>query len=129
MLETDASDIVVAAVFSQKGLDGEWHPVGYFSKTMAPAETNYPIYDKEMLAIVRALQHWRAELEGKANTELIQVVTDHKALEYFMTSKLLSARQARWAEILSRYHFQITYKPGKTNKADPLTRIDDQIKA
>ena len=55
LLETDASDTVVAAVFSQKGLDGEWHPVGYFSKTMAPAETNYPIHDKEMLAIVQAL--------------------------------------------------------------------------
>ena len=64
LLETDASDTVTAAVFSQKGLDGEWHPVGYFSKTMAPAETNYLIYDKELLAIVRALQYWRSELEG-----------------------------------------------------------------
>ena len=124
LLETDASDTVVAAVFSQKGLDGEWHPVGYFSKTMAPAETNYPIYDKEMLAIVKAMQHWRAELEG--TTDPIEVITDHKALEYFMSSKLLSARQARWAEILSRYNFKISYKPGKLNKADPLTRIDEK---
>jgi predicted aspartyl protease len=122
MLETDASDTVVAAVFSQKGLDGEWHPVGYFSKTMAPAETNYPIHDKEMLAIVKALQYWRAELEG--TKDHIEIITDHKALEYFMSSKLLSARQARWAEILSRYHFKISYKPGKHNKADPLTRQD-----
>ena len=57
LLETDASDTVVAAVFSQKGLDGEWHLVGYFSKTMALAKTNYPIHDKEMLAIVKALQY------------------------------------------------------------------------
>ena len=124
LLETDASDTVVAAVFSQKGLDGEWHPVGYFSKTMAPAETNYPIHDKEMLAIVRALEYWRAELEG--TKDQVQVITDHKALEYFMSSKLLSARQARWAEILSRYHFKISYKPGKSNKADPLTRLDEK---
>jgi hypothetical protein len=124
LLETDASDTVVAAVFSQKGLDEEWHPVAYFSKTMAPAETNYPIYDKEMLAIVQSLQHWRAELQG--TTDPIEVVTDHKALEYFMTSKVLSARQARWAEILSRYQFKISYKPGKLNKADPLTRIDEK---
>ena len=55
LLETDASDTVVAAVFSQKGLDGEWHLIAYFSKTMALAETNYPIYNKEMLAIVQAL--------------------------------------------------------------------------
>ena len=126
LLETDASDTVTAAVFSQKGLDGEWHPVGYFLKTMAPAETNYPIHDKELLAIVRALQHWRSELEGAMDP--VQVITDHKALEYFMTSKLLSARQARWAEILSRYHFKISYKPGKTNKADPLTRIKEQTR-
>jgi transposase InsO family protein len=126
LLETDASDTVVAAVFSQKGLDGEWHPVAYFSKTMAPAETNYPIHDKEMLAIVKAMQHWRAELEG--TKDHIEVVTDHKALEYFMSSKLLSARQARWAEILSRYNFKISYKPGTSNKADPLTRIESQTK-
>jgi transposase InsO family protein len=124
MLETDASDTVIGAVFSQKGLDGEWHPVAYFSKTMAPAETNYPIYDKEMLAIVKTLQYWRAELEG--TKDHITVLTDHKALEYFMTTKLLSARQARWAEILSRYHFKISYKPGTSNKADPLTRVEGE---
>ena len=60
---------------------------------MAPAETNYPIYDKELLAIVKALQHWRAELEG--TKDHVEVITDHKALEYFMTSKSLLARQAR----------------------------------
>jgi hypothetical protein len=52
LLETDASDTVIAAVFSQLGLNGEWHPVAYFSKSIALAEMNYPIYDKEMLAIV-----------------------------------------------------------------------------
>ncbi len=91
---------------------------------MAPTETNYPIYDKEMLAIVKALQYWRAELEG--TKDHIEVITDYKALEYFMTTKLLSARQARWAEILSRYHFKISYKPGASNKADPLTRIEGE---
>jgi hypothetical protein len=90
LLETDASDTVVAAVFSQKGLDEEWHPVAYFSKTMAQAETNYPIYDKEMLAIVQALQYWHAELQG--TTDLTEVITDHKALKHFMTSKVLSTR-------------------------------------
>jgi hypothetical protein len=95
--------------------------MGYFSKTMAPAETNYPIYDKEMLAIIKALQYWRAELEG--TKDHVIVIIDHKALEYFMTMKLLSTRQARWAEILLWYHFKILYKPGVSNKADPLTRI------
>jgi hypothetical protein len=55
MLETDASDGVIAGILLQLYLDGEWHPVAYFSKTMAPAECNYEIHDKEMLAIIRSL--------------------------------------------------------------------------
>ena len=122
LLETDASDTVIAAVFSQLGLDGEWHPVSYFSKSMAPAEMNYPIHDKEMLAIVRAFEHWHAELEGTSHP--VEVLTDHKALEYFMSTKVLSTRQACWAETLSQYNFKILYSPGSTNKADPLTWMD-----
>ena len=124
-LETDASDGVVAGVLSQKQLDGEWHPVAYYSKTMVEAELNYPIHDKEMLAIVSSLQHWRVHLEG--TPERIQVVSDHKALEYFMTTKALTARQARWAEMLSRFNFQIMYKPGSTNCADALTRREQDL--
>ena len=64
MLETDASDGVIAGVLSQKYPDGNWYPVSYFSKAMAPAELNYQIHDKEMLAIVRSFGHWRPELQG-----------------------------------------------------------------
>jgi hypothetical protein len=56
-LETDASDGVVAGVLSQKGDDEEWHPIAYFSKTMTPAELNYQVHDKEMLAIVKSLNY------------------------------------------------------------------------
>jgi hypothetical protein len=62
-IETDASDGMVAAIFSQQDSKSEWHPVAYFSKTMAPAELNYEIHDKEMLAIIRGLGNWRAELQ------------------------------------------------------------------
>ena len=127
MLETDASDGVVAAVLSQLHPDGEWYPVGYFSKTMAPAELNYPIHDKEMLAIVRALGQWRAELSGTSTA--IKVLTDHRSLEYFMSSKILNSRQARWAEILADFFFVITYYPRKQNaKADALTWQDDDTR-
>ena len=60
---------------------------------MAPIEYNYEVHDKEILAIVKALQYWRAELEGTKDP--VEVITDHKALEYFMISKSLPARQAR----------------------------------
>ena len=74
-------------------VDGILHPVAFFSRKLTPAECNYEIYDKELLAIVNCLEQWRPELEG---TELpIQILIDHKALEYFMTSKKLTRRQAR----------------------------------
>ena len=120
-LETDSSDGVIAAVHSQLNLDDAWHPVGYFSKTMVPAELNYEIHDKEMLAIVRAFSHWRAELQG--SPEKIEVYTDHKALEWFMVTKKLNGRQARWAEFLADFNFEIKYRPGLKNfLADALTR-------
>lgn len=121
LVETDSSDYVNAGVLSQEH-DGISHPVAFFSKKMVPAECNYEIYDKELLAIIRAFEHWRPELEGTALP--IKVLTDHKALEYFMSTKTLTRRQVRWAEILSRYNFVISYKPGRENgKADALTRI------
>ena len=98
-METDASDSVIASVLSQQQSDREWHPVAYYSKTMIEAELNYPIHDKEMLAIVLSFQHWRVHLQG--TPVAIQVLSDHKALEYFMTTKALTARQACWVEVLS----------------------------
>jgi len=52
MLETDALDSVIASVYSQKQIDGEWHPIAYYLKTIVDAKLNYPIYNKEMLAII-----------------------------------------------------------------------------
>ncbi|QSZ29100.1 hypothetical protein DSL72_003610 [Monilinia vaccinii-corymbosi] len=127
MLETDASDGVVASVLSQKHGD-DWLPVAYFSKTMAAAELNYEVHNKEMLSIVRSFSHWKSELAGSPHQ--IRVYTNHKALEYFMTTKALNARQARWAELLADYHFIIMYRPGKDNPlADALTRRVDELDA
>ena len=71
-------------------------PVAFMSKTMILVELNYFIYDKELLAIVRALEEWEPELLSLQ--EPFAVVTDHRGLEYFMTKQKLNARQARWAE-------------------------------
>jgi hypothetical protein len=126
MLETDASDGVLAGVLSQEDENGEWHPVSFFSKTMAPAELNYEVHDKEMLAIVRSLSHWRAELQGSPRR--LRILTDHRSLEYFMTTKQLTSRQARWSELLSQFFFQIMYRPGKSNElADALSRREQDV--
>jgi len=95
--------------------------VAFYSKKHSPAECNYEIYDKELLAIVHAFEEWRPHLEGSRHP--IQVLSDHKNLEYFMSTKLLNRRQARWSEFLSRFDFRITYRPGKAGgKPDALTR-------
>ncbi|KAE8548994.1 hypothetical protein EYB25_009377 [Talaromyces marneffei] len=121
-VETDASDGVVAGVLSQFCKDGEWHPVGYYSATMAPAEHNYHIHDKELLAIIKAFHEWKPELLGLRSEERFEVLSDHRALEYFMTTKALSARQVRWYEFLQEFPFILKYRPGKSNVlADTLT--------
>ena len=125
-VESDSSDCVTGGVLSQPDSEGVLRPVAYFSTRMAPAECNYDIYDKELLAIIRAFEEWRPELEGAA--EAVQVITDHKNLEYFMTTKQLSRRQARWSEFLSRFNFAIQYRPGRLNsRADALTRRSDDF--
>jgi hypothetical protein len=121
-LEPDSSDGVVGAVLSQLYEEGnQWHPVAFFSKTIAPAECNHGIRDKKMLAIIRALQEYRAELEGLRREDRFDIFTDHRALGYFTTTKALNSRQANWAEYLSRFHFMIRYRPGTSNTlADAL---------
>ncbi|KAB5587545.1 Retrotransposable element Tf2 [Ceratobasidium theobromae] len=91
---------------------------------MAPAERNYDIFDKELLAVIRALKEWRHLLEGSA--EPVQIITDHKNLEYFSQSKHLNRRQIRWMAFLADFNFQIVYRPGSQNKkADILSRRSD----
>jgi hypothetical protein len=120
-VETDSSDETLGGVLSQKGEDDEWHPVAFYSMSLSPAERNYVIHDKELLAVIRALQLWRSELIGVQDKFI--VLTDHRALEYFSTKRKLNARQARWAELMSQYHFELTYRPGTQNAAaDALSR-------
>jgi len=121
IVETDASDYVSAGILSQHDEDGVLHQVAFYSKKQNPAECNYEIYDKELMAIVRTFEEWRPHLEGSHHP--IQVLSDHKNLEYFMSTKLLNPRHARWSEFLSCFDFRIVYRPGKVGgKPDALTR-------
>ena len=121
VLETDASDFVTSGILSQLGSDSLLHPVAFYSSTMSPAECNYEIHDKELLAIVKAFQKWRHYLAG--NQATVQVITDHQNLQYFITTKVLNRRQARWNEFLAEFDFKIEFRPGtKGGKPDALTR-------
>jgi len=115
---TDASDYAIGAVLSQDQGHGD-QPIAFESRKMTPAELNYPIHEKELLAIIHALKIWRIYLEGHP----FEVITDHASLEYLHTQAKLSRRQARWLETLQAHDFIIRYRPEKTNViADALTR-------
>jgi hypothetical protein len=107
VIETDATDYVSAGVLSQRDDEGVLHPLAYYSKKHTLAKCNYDIYDKELMANIKALEEWRPECEG---AELpLQLYTDHKNLEYFMSKRLLNRRQAWWSEFLSRFDYEIVY--------------------
>ena len=124
ILETDASDYALSACLHQPDEKGRMHPVAFYSRKFQSAELNYDVHDKELLAIIEAFREWKAYLTG-AEKE-IQVITDHKNLLYFTTTKELSRRQARWAEKLARFKFRISYRKGsENNRADALSRRPD----
>ena len=122
IVETDASDNASAGVLSQYNSEnGKLHPVAFFSRKHSAQEINYEIYDKKLLAIIKAFEEWRPMLERAGLP--IRVLTDHINLQYFMTTKQLSRQQARWSEYLSRFNFIIQFWPGKLGaKPDALTR-------
>jgi hypothetical protein len=82
VVETNSSGYTVGGVLSEYDQEGRLKPVAYFSKKSLPAESNYLIHDKELLAVVRCLQERGAELRRVPE---FSVLTDHKNLEYFAT--------------------------------------------
>lgn len=99
-LSTDASDFAIGSVLSQLDPDDNlWHPVAFHSKSLNVHERNYEIYDKEMLAIIRALEEYRHYLEG--HPEKFEIWSDHQNLTYFKSAQKLTRRQARWALYLT----------------------------
>jgi len=126
VLETDSSDFAIGACLGQLDEQKKLRLVAYYSRKLSPAELNYDIHDKELLAIVVAMEQWRVYLKG--STYLVQVWTDHKNLIYFTTTKVLNRRQVRWAETLASYNFVISYRKGLENaRADALSRQTDYV--
>lgn len=121
VVEADSSGYAIGACLSQVDKLGTLRPVAYFSKRLAPAECNYDIHDKELLSIVRAVSEWRGELVGLKHPFL--VLTDHKNLVPFMSSRRLIERQIRWANLLSQFNFKFQFRAGKkAARPDALSR-------
>ncbi len=124
-MEVDAFTSGVGAILSQQqGTPSKLHSCAFFSRKLSPAERNYDIGNRELLAIKLALEEWRHWLEGALHP--FTVLTDHNNLQYLKEAKTLNPRQARWALIFTRFNFTISYRPGPKNvNADALSQLND----
>ena len=113
-VECDASGLGIGAVLSQEG-----RPIAYFSEKLSGATLNYPTYDIEMYALIRALETWQHYLW----TNEFIIHTDHEALKHIKGQHKLNKRHAKWVEFLEAFPYVIKYKKGKENiVADALSR-------
>src|SRR6202790_199921 len=119
---TDASDRRTGAVLSFGATWETARPVAYDSYQLNDAEKNYPVHEKELLAIVKSFKKWRSYLLGAH----FEVFTDHRTLEYFQSQKEMSRRQMRWSMYMADFDYNITYIRGEDNTAaDALSRMPD----
>ena len=115
----DASDLVVGAVLGQR-VEGKPYVVYYASKTLIEAQRNYTTTEKELLAVVYALDKFRSYLIGSD----IVIFTDHSALKYLLIKQNSKARLIRWVLLLQEFNLQIRDKKGMENVvADHLSRL------
>ena len=113
-VECDASGIGIGGVLMQQG-----KPIAYFSEKLGGAQLNYSVYDKELYALVRALETWQHYLWPK---EFV-IHSDHEALKYLKGQAKLNRRHAKWVEFIETFPYIVKYKKGKDNVvADALSR-------
>lgn len=118
-ITTDASDICSGAVLSFGTSWESARSVAFDSSMFKDAELNYPVHEKELLAVIHTLKKWQSDLIGSP----FFVFTDHKTLENFETQRDLSRQQVRWMEFLSQYDARFVYIKGDRNSvADALSR-------
>ena len=116
IVETDASNYALGAILSIISNSGNIHP-----GTFTSPKQNYDTHGKELLTIFDAFWVWQHYLEGSGM--LIDVVTNHKNLEHFSTTKILTRRQVWWSKFLSRFNLIIRFHPGQLGtKPNSLTR-------
>jgi len=118
MIETDASDVAIAAILSQKFEDRKMHPVSFLSKKLSDTEFNYDLFDKQMLAIVYSLEKCCQFLQGSQFKRTI--FSHHHDLLYFTTKVVLNSRQPQWALLLKGYDFVIVCRKGSANQSTDI---------
>ncbi|GJS98259.1 reverse transcriptase domain-containing protein [Tanacetum coccineum] len=120
----DASDFALGAVLGQRK-DKHFHPIHYASKTMTGAQLHYTTTEKEMLAVVYALEKFRPYLVLSRTI----VFTDHSAIKYLMAKQDAKSRLLRWILLLQEFNLEIRDKKGAENvAADHLSRLENPHK-
>ncbi|CAH2228131.1 jg21785, partial [Pararge aegeria aegeria] len=119
VLTTDASEVALGAVLSQ-GAIGSDRPIAYASRTLSDTESRYSTIERELLAIVWAVKHFRPYLYGHK----FKIYTDHRPLAWLYSLKEPNSKLTRWRLRLQEHDFEVVYKKGKQNtNADALSRI------
>ena len=126
LVYTDASDVAIGACLMQRdNVSRKPMPIAYFSRTLQGAERRYAAFDRELLAVLHAIEHFRPHLESRSDTV---VFTDHKPLVEAIKAKDLSTndRHARWITRITSFRVTVAYVPGEENRvADFLSRPPD----
>ena len=102
ILDTDASDVAIGATLSQM-VEGEEHPIGYFSRTLTGPEKQYCVTQRELLAVVHAASHFHPYVYGNQ----FAIRTDHASLQWLLNFKNPEGQMARWLQKLQQYNFTI----------------------
>ena len=124
ILEMDASLFASGAVLQQQDSNGDWHPCAYLSKSFNDMECNYDIWDRELLAVIRALTEWQHYLQGSLHT--VTLLSNHQNLAYFRKPQQLNQRQARWSLLLTEYDLKLVHILGiRMIQSDTLSRQPD----
>ena len=122
IVNTDASDHAYGA-FLEQVVDDKSRIVAYYSKYYTTAQKNYATPEKELLAIVMAIEHWHTYLYGRK----FVVYTDHQPLAWLLNKKNPHPRLERWLIRLAQYRFEIKYRKGIENVvADALSRLPNE---
>jgi hypothetical protein len=122
-IKTDSSNFAIGGVIGHR--EGKiLRPIAFFSRKLHSAELNYPIYNKEFMAIIKAFKEWRHYCIG--NMHKVKIHTDHRNIVFFAKTQRLSARQTCYFELLSDFDYEIIHCKGTQNRrADALSRKEE----